>query len=310
MKVDLKNLTRRYYGGVLSDHSGTMTTDAIEQYHGLARHVFYARYGVKITPWQGMRLRGYGEAGLYALFKKHETKPGVLGEFKQGLFNPLVDHFKDDVEGFAQEHNETYGELVRNLKRQGRFPDIVRPGYPEFVLAAYEYGIPVGIVTNSYLDHVRMDAEEVVKSVNVLRKAKDAAPLSFEKVFAFVIAADNIKEKGLPPKPNPAPYLEGYRCLKKLRPGLKNMGQVLILEDSETGVIAGANAGGHVVHICAKEPHPFAVYSAAAEGCMDRAEINSAHPLAGKISKNIQRKPIRMSPSQFLQFFLIQNQLS
>ena len=116
---------------------------------------------------------------------------------------------------------------TKELARGVRF----RPGALALVEALVDVGIPVALVTSSVRTHVEVVLEHL-----------HADP------FQFHVTADDVTRL----KPHPEPYLT---ALDRLGPRASN---VVVLEDSPTGVAAAEAAGCHVVAVPSLVPIPAA----------------------------------------------------
>lgn len=100
------------------------------------------------------------------------------------------------------------------------------PGAGALVAAAEAHRIPVGVVTSAAARFAAAALAAVEVTVDVLVTADD----------------------DLPAKPHPAPYLEACRRLG-VAPG-----EVLVVEDSPSGVAAGVAAGARVLAVPSEAP--------------------------------------------------------
>jgi|GEM_PF-1817212 len=106
------------------------------------------------------------------------------------------------------------------------------------VTSFIDAGIDTAAVSNSLHDVVKTNLDVAGYDRSLLR---------------FVLTKTEVREKGLKPKPDPAPYVEALRMLNEIRArddqAPVNASECLILEDSLTGVRAALKAGMRVLHI-------------------------------------------------------------
>lgn len=192
---------------ILFDLDGTIV-DTERDGHRVAFNKAFEKFGLDIN-WD---IQQYHDL-LKISGGKERMKFYFDGEGKDLLPNGTT------VEDLVKDLHHLKTELFISLISKGQLP--LRPGIKRIIKEANENNILVGICTTSN--------EKAAKSIinSLLRDVK----------INLILAGDVVTEK----KPNPAIYLLALKELKL------NRNEILVIEDSENGVIASKNAGLRVL---------------------------------------------------------------
>ena len=125
----------------------------------------------------------------------------------------------EEVDELIKAMHKRKTALFIELIESGRLP--LRPGIHRFMKEAMQAGLMLGVCTTSNEQAARAIAYKVLSDVN----------------FSFVLAGDIVSKK----KPDPEIYNLGLSKVS-LKPW-----EVIVIEDSRNGVLAGKAAGMHVV---------------------------------------------------------------
>ncbi len=111
-----------------------------------------------------------------------------------------------------------------------------------------EYGITAVLVTNS----PREAAASALTNAFALHAKGTGSVVQIKDVFSFVVTKSDVLEAGMNPKPSPDPFILTQKILNNNKPrGLfssvfsVNPSDVMILEDSGTGTVAGFSYTGN-----------------------------------------------------------------
>jgi len=286
---------------VLLDHAGVLVD--IENLHGQARARLFNQFGCNLTPADGKSMMGFGEKKLFEYMQAGIVEPSILGRHLPLLedFKRVVEGFDGDWQAFKNGHEKMYETLYAQIDDPR---SLVTAGLTEFHMAAYERGIPEGIVSNSARAHVMADAALNIQRFNQLCFAKGKTEVEHGDLFRVTLTADDMKEMGVPTKPSMAPYLIGAARMQAVQ-GLENMrmSEILCVEDSKIGVASAEAAGLLVIErIYDTEPGSNAsIRNAKAFGWvdeygrMDQIELNPAHPVAKRIMDGAYARPAAMA---------------
>ncbi len=274
---------------VLLDHAGVLVD--IENLHGAARAAVFNEFGCNLTPADGKSMMGFGEKRLFEYMQGGIKDPTTLGPHLRLLedFKIVVEGFDGDWQAFKKKHEEKYDVLYSQVDDPLR---LVTQGLTEFHMAAYERGIPEGIVSNSARAHVMADAALNIQSFNQLCFALQKEVVTHEDLFKVTLTADDIKEMGVPSKPSMAPYLLGAVKMQTVS-GLENlrMNEILCIEDSKIGFTAADSAGllvvqrfyNTAVNRDASIRNSRAFGWVAEDEPLNRIKLNPDHPVAHRI---------------------------
>jgi HAD superfamily hydrolase (TIGR01509 family) len=125
----------------------------------------------------------------------------------------------DQVDDLIKEMHKRKTAIFVELIEAGKLP--LRPGIHRFMKEAMEAGLLIGVCTTSNEQAAKAITEKILKDIR----------------FDIVLAGDVVSKK----KPDPEIY-----NLALSQTGLKPV-EVIVVEDSKNGVLAGKAAGAHVV---------------------------------------------------------------
>lgn len=141
-----------------------------------------------------------------------------------GKSSPVSRKLVQDALGDTYDYMEYVKKLHQLEKEEVKKHGVpLRDGAKAFIQTLESRAVQIGLVTSSY----HLDSEEALQRENI-----------FEK-FSLIIGVDDVEN----PKPNPEPYLKAVEMLKA------DKEDVIVFEDSPTGVEAALNAGLCVVYI-------------------------------------------------------------
>src|SRR4030042_6876670 len=134
----------------------------------------------------------------------------------KGFSKPLTE---EEIDNHVKEMHKRKTALFVELIETGKLP--LRPGIHRFMKEAMDTGLQIGVCTTSNEQAAKVITEKILADIK----------------FDIVLAGDVVSKK----KPDPEIY-----NLALSKTGLK-ADEVIVIEDSKNGVLAGKAAGANVV---------------------------------------------------------------